>query len=336
MIDKVLLRTAAETATEAAGSSLASSIHKIPVTIGLSGHLGAGKTAFMRGFLRGLGFNGSVASPTYALEQRYATVRGDVVHIDLYRLEPAEVAALLRESDGHEGIRCVEWPEKAGEALRCDIAVQIAEERGGTRTIDITLDDVAIPSDELIAAWRTELRLPKNVAKHCDVVGEACRLFAEAIAARGIVVRPNLARAAGLTHDLLRFVDFHPGAAPAGHVDPPEDRAAWDAWKSAHPVCSTHEEAAAAFLEEHGYPELGRVACEHSIRFAPDARESVESRILYYADKRVIGDGIVTLAQRFSDFTTRYRNGVQTPENARWEQEASDTEKLLFPDGPPF
>jgi hypothetical protein len=151
----------------------------------------------MRGFLRGLGFNGSVASPTYALEQRYATVRGDVVHIDLYRLEPAEVAALLRESDGHEGIRCVEWPEKAGEALRCDIAVQIAEERGGTRTIDITLDDVAIPSDELIAAWRTELRLPKNVAKHCDVVGEACRLFAEAIAARGIVVRPNLARAAG-------------------------------------------------------------------------------------------------------------------------------------------
>lgn len=336
MIDRVLLRTAAETATEAAGTSLARSLLKIPVTIGLSGHLGAGKTAFMRGFLRGLGFDGPVASPTYALEQRYATNRGEVVHIDLYRLEAIEAAAFLRESDGHDGIRCVEWPEKAGEALRSDIAIEIAEESDGSRTIDIAFGDVAIPSDEHVAAWRRELRLPDNVAKHCDAVGEACRRFAEALAERGVVTRPNLARAAGLTHDLCRFVDFRPGAAPAGYEEPAEDRAAWDAWKKAHPESTTHEQAVEAFLREHGFPELARVAGEHSVHLASERRSSIESHILYYADKRLIDDMPVSVAQRYDDFRIRYRNGIKTPENERWEQETLETEALLFPDGPPF
>jgi tRNA threonylcarbamoyladenosine biosynthesis protein TsaE len=336
MIDRVLLRTAAETATEAAGSSLARSLPKIPVTIGLSGDLGAGKTAFMRGFLRGLGFDGPVASPTYALEQRYATDRCDVVHVDLYRLEPVDAVRLLRENDGHDGIRCVEWPERAGEALRCDVTVDIAEETDGTRTIGIAFDDAAIPSDAQIEAWRSELRLPENIAAHCDAVGDACMRFAEALAERGVVARPALARAAGLTHDLCRFVDFHPGAAPEGYEEPQEDRAAWDAWKKAHPASTTHEQAAEAFLREHGFPELARIVAEHSVHFPVEKRCSVESHVLYYADKRFLGDRTVTVAERYHDFRVRYKKGVQTPENARWEQDALRTEALLFPDGPPF
>jgi tRNA threonylcarbamoyladenosine biosynthesis protein TsaE len=336
MIDRVLLRTAAESATEAAGSSLARSLLKIPVTIGLSGDLGTGKTAFMRGFLRGLGFDGPVASPTYALEQRYATNKGEVAHVDLYRLEPAEAARLLRENDVHGGIRCVEWPEKAGDALRCDITVRIAEETDGTRTIDIAFDDVSIPSDADIAAWRSELRLPENVAAHCDAVADGCVRFAEALAGRGVVVRPGLVRAAGLTHDMCRFVDFKTGAAPAGYEEPAEDRAAWDAWKAAHPESTTHEAAAETFLRERGFGELAAIVGEHSIHFPAERRHAVESNILYYADKRFIGHTPVSVAERYQDFTMRYRGGVQSPENARWERETMATERLLFPDGPPF
>lgn len=336
MIDRVLLRTAAESATEAAGSSLARSLLKIPVTIGLSGDLGAGKTVFMRGFLRGLGFDGPVASPTYALEQRYATDKGEVVHVDLYRLEPVEAARLLRENDAHHGIRCVEWCERASDSLQCDITVHIAEETDGARAIGIVFDDVKIPSDAEIAVWRSELRLPKNVAAHCDAVADGCARFAEALAEHGVVVRPNLARAAGLTHDMCRFVDFKKGAAPAGYEEPAEDRAAWETWKAAHPESTTHEEAAEAFLRERGFPELATIVGQHSIHFPTQRRDRVESMVLYYADKRFIGSTPVSVAERYQDFTMRYRGGVQSPENARWEQETMATEKLLFPEGPPF
>ncbi len=290
----------------------------------------------MRGFLRDLGYGGPVASPTYALEQRYVTNRGEVVHVDLYRLEPVDAVRLLRENDGHDGIRCVEWPERAGDALQCDITVDIAEETNGSRTIGIAFDDVAIPSDAEIAAWRSEFRLPPNIATHCDAVGDACMRFAEALAEKGVVTRPAFARAAGMTHDLCRFVDFKPGAAPAGYEEPPDDRAAWEAWKAAHAESTTHEQAVDAFLREHGFPELATIAGEHSVHFPPERRSSVESNILYYADKRFIGDTPVSVAERYDDFRVRYRNGVQTPENARWEQDALVTEKLLFPDGPPL
>lgn len=336
MIDKVLLRTAAESATEAVGASFARSLQKIPVTIGLSGPLGSGKTVFMRGLLRGLGFDGPVTSPTYALEQRYDTQRGEVVHIDLYRLTPAEATHLLKESDGHEGIRCVEWPERGDEHVHCDITVSIAEEADGARSISIAFGDVAIPSDAQIAAWRTELRLPENVAAHCDAVADACQRFAESLAANGVVARPALVRAAGRTHDLCRFVDFKPGAAPLGYEEPAEDRIAWEAWKRAHPESATHEEAAEALLREHGFPELARIVGEHSVHFPVERRSCVESHILYYADKRFIGDRPVTVAERHDDFRVRYRNGIQTPENERWERDALNTQSLLFPDGAPF
>lgn len=334
MLETVLLRTAAETATEAVGSSLGRSLHRFPVTIGLSGALGAGKTAFMRGFLRELGVTDHVTSPTYALEQRYATDRAEVIHVDLYRLHEPEATALLAQSDDHRGIRCVEWPERA-QGLIQDIAVRIGETDTGTREIAVAFDDVAWPDDATIDAWRENLRLPPNVAAHCDAVADVCVRTAEALLARGTVARPAFVRAAGKVHDLLRFVDFKPGAAPPGHVDAPEDIAAWSAWKAAHPECATHEEAVEMFLREQGFPELGRVAYEHSIKFSPDARESTESHIVYYADKRVIGNAVVTLDERFRDFTIRYRNGLETPENTRWEEEARAAERLLFPDGPP-
>lgn len=335
MLETISLRTAAETATEAAGSSLARTLHRFPVTIGLSGALGAGKTAFMRGFLRELGVTDPVTSPTYALEQRYATDRAGVIHVDLYRLDAREAAALLAQSDDHRGIRCVEWPERA-DGLFSDIAVRIDETDAETRDIAIAFDDVAWPDDATIDAWRKDLRLPPNVAAHCDTVADVCLRTAEALLARGAVARPAFVRAAGKLHDLLRFVDFKPGAAPDGHVDPPADLAAWDAWKTAHPGCATHEEAVGTFLREQGYPELGRVACEHSIKFASDARESTESRILYYADKRAIGSRIVTVGERFDDLADRYRGGARTPESDRWEREARDEERVLFPDGAPF
>ncbi|MBI1840555.1 MAG: tRNA (adenosine(37)-N6)-threonylcarbamoyltransferase complex ATPase subunit type 1 TsaE [Verrucomicrobia bacterium] len=83
--------------------------------IALRGDLGAGKTQWVKGFARGLGFAGRVASPTFALIQSYAGGRHPLFHLDLYRLasETEIVAAGLDEFlFNPPGIAVVEWPER--------------------------------------------------------------------------------------------------------------------------------------------------------------------------------------------------------------------------------
>ncbi len=83
--------------------------------VGLSGELGAGKTAFARGFARGLGFRGRVHSPTFALLNEYLGGRLPLCHLDLYRLGSAEEvrsAGLEEYLMNPPGVTLVEWPER--------------------------------------------------------------------------------------------------------------------------------------------------------------------------------------------------------------------------------
>lgn len=83
--------------------------------ITLSGELGVGKTTLARGLLAGLGHDGEVPSPTFAIVQLYDSLKPPVWHVDLYRVaHPSELAELgLDWAD--EAVLLVEWPERAGD-----------------------------------------------------------------------------------------------------------------------------------------------------------------------------------------------------------------------------
>lgn len=122
-----------EAATEALGGLLAACL-QTPLLVFLRGELGAGKTTLCRGFLRGLGYEGLVKSPTYTLCESYAVADVTCLHCDFYRLgHPEEVEYLgLREQFSGACALLIEWPEVAVDALPApDIDIELGFERSG-------------------------------------------------------------------------------------------------------------------------------------------------------------------------------------------------------------
>lgn len=104
--------------TEQAGAELAASLVSGDV-VTLEGDLGAGKTAFARGVLRGLGYTGRVTSPTFTIANEYEVPAATVVHFDLYRIldEEALFALGFEEYLDNKHILLIEWSENAGTLL---------------------------------------------------------------------------------------------------------------------------------------------------------------------------------------------------------------------------
>jgi tRNA threonylcarbamoyladenosine biosynthesis protein TsaE len=103
--------------TEAFGQRMAQLL-RVGDVVALYGDLGAGKTTFARGLLRGLGFEGDVASPTFPIVQPYEELALPVWHVDLYRIEhPAEIEELALDEALEDGALLIEWPERIGDAL---------------------------------------------------------------------------------------------------------------------------------------------------------------------------------------------------------------------------
>lgn len=106
----------------------------------LAGELGTGKTTLVRGLLRGLGHQGAVKSPTFAIVEPYLIDNNNVYHFDLYRLGDPEELELLggREHFSPENLCLVEWPECAAGALpKPDLLIEL-KHAGPAREVTFT------------------------------------------------------------------------------------------------------------------------------------------------------------------------------------------------------
>ncbi len=128
--------THSEEETEAIARELAARLQPGAVVL-LSGNLGAGKTAFVRGLAAGLGIDpGEVSSPTFTLVHEYRGGRLTLYHADLYRLERAATDDLgLEELGVADGVLAIEWPDRLTHAIPNATAIDIEIVDDATRTI---------------------------------------------------------------------------------------------------------------------------------------------------------------------------------------------------------
>ena len=94
----------------------------------LHGDLGAGKSTLAREWLRSLGVQGAIRSPTYTLVEHYPLAGGGkALHLDLYRIGDAGELEFLALDDAEATLWLVEWPERGVRALpRADLEVALS------------------------------------------------------------------------------------------------------------------------------------------------------------------------------------------------------------------
>jgi len=135
----ISLKLPTEADTEALAASLAPLLCGRQEGIGaggrihLRGDLGAGKTSFVRAFLRAAGIRGRIKSPSYALLESYNLSSLHFYHLDFYRFSDTRewLDAGFRDILQEKAVVLIEWPEQAGPLLPppdLDIRIEYEDE----------------------------------------------------------------------------------------------------------------------------------------------------------------------------------------------------------------
>lgn len=96
----------------------------------LNGSMGAGKTLFTKGFVRGLGIDCQVSSPSYTLINEYRSNTKSLYHLDLYRIDCFEevVDIGLFEILENDSPCLIEWAERVEELKKLPHLLVVIEQ----------------------------------------------------------------------------------------------------------------------------------------------------------------------------------------------------------------
>ncbi len=137
-------------------------------------------------------------------------------------------------------------------------------------------------------AWWEAWELPENIRHHVRQVAWAAYVLAVMLRRAGIRVDPILAHRGGLVHDLDKIKTLSKGYQ--------------------------HGRVGGDFFEKEGYPDLADIVRGHNLDtiLQPGAEDrSWEINLVFFCDKLVEGDRIVSLDERFSALDQRYPEFMQ-------------------------
>lgn len=165
-----------------------------------------------------------------------------------------------------------------------------------------------------------EYRVPEHIVAHMNKVAQVAVFIGRKLKINGHKVNLTKVRQAAQLHDFVKFVDFKTINLSYFKTPPPKkDLVFWQKlirkyYKDKHCI------AAFKILIQKGERELALIIKKHAyeslIDSNPAERPSTwEEKLLYYADKRVKFDKIVTIQQRIKDGHKRYFADGKIPAN---------------------
>ncbi len=167
-------------------------------------------------------------------------------------------------------------------------------------------DIMKIPTQKECYELIQEMGMMDHIVDHS---GQVCRVavcLADKLNRKGIDLNLELIRASALLHDITKTRSFRTN--------------------------ENHAETGGKFLREKGFAEVGRVIAQHvKLDTYVASGSPVEAEIVNYADKRVLHDQIVLLADRLSYILERYGDGVENRERilGLWGK-SKELEKKIF------
>ncbi|OIO26205.1 hypothetical protein AUJ14_02290 [Candidatus Micrarchaeota archaeon CG1_02_55_22] len=150
-----------------------------------------------------------------------------------------------------------------------------------------------LPNDAECFSLLERHGVPSNVVRHSERVAGAAMFLAHRINARKPSVDEELLRAAALLHDIGKLCEKN------GKLVPRKD----------------HEACGAKIILAEGWPAVASVAEAHNVSAEEWGKlDTLERKILFYCDKRVEHDAVVSLAERIKGTKERYAKFEGVPE----------------------
>lgn len=132
-----------------------------------------------------------------------------------------------------------------------------------------------------------EYKVPDNIVAHSLAVKEVAVKLAQALQGKGISVDQDLIASSALLHDIAKHICLNKD-------------------EDVH-----HPEAGAQILRKEGYERVADIVSQHGLDAILNSDlDSWEAKIVYYADKRVKGDQVVSLDQRLDYLRERYPDSL--------------------------
>jgi len=141
--------------------------------------------------------------------------------------------------------------------------------------------------------WWEAWEVPENVRRHSRIVARSAYLLAVMLRNKGIRLDPILTQRGALLHDIDKIKTLKQSGA--------------------------HGQRGADFLGGQGYPALAEIVREHimSTILHPNADSRAwEVKLVYFCDKLVEGDRLVTFDQRLAALSERYPHYLETMQRA--------------------
>lgn len=271
----------------------------------LYGTLGSGKTTFVKGLAEGLGIKEfSIKSPTYTYIRHHPLKKNNFYHLDLYRLETVDNLLLQQIKElleNKKNILIVEWADRLpGELFKEALKITFSYLDATSREINFTgLIKQSLSKEEIYSIYQ-EFKVPPHIIRHMKKVAQVCKIISALLIKKGFTIDQDCLIKAALLHDTLRVCDIR-AFNPSKFSKKPTSSSI-KLWLNLRKKYSKigHEKAMAHYLIKRGYPEIADIIGSHGF-FEVYNLKTLPQKILYYADKRVDKDKIVSLKKRLTE-----------------------------------